>query len=282
MAIDLTNFNWGDASAETVIQAILKPYGLEGLARDMYNMHKETGDSNLAYIWLKEQPKYKEAFPGMELRQKNGYTMIDEETYREWKTTYKSVMMNNGIPPGFYDGEDDFAQFIGKNIDPQEIEQRVLKGVNAAQTAPPEVKQALLNFYGIDEGKLAAYWLDPQARGKDLLRQQAATYIGGAATRGNFAGLSRAEAEALVDSGTNAEQALERFGNLDYGKELLDALPGEALAQMSRDQQLEYVKGTPAAQQELARRAAKRKAEFAGGGGFAESQQGVSGLADLG
>jgi hypothetical protein len=281
MPIDLSTFNWGDASAEAVITAILKPYGLEGLARDMYVMHKDTGDSNLAYIWLREQPQYKEAFPGMEIRQKNNFTMIDEETYREWKTQYKTVMQNNGIPPGFYDGEDDFAQFIGKNISPQEIEERVLKGVAAAQTAPQEVKDALLTYYGIDEGKLAAYWLDPTAKGKDLLRQQAATYIGGAATRGEFAALSRTEAEELVDSGTNAEQALERFGSLSYGKELLEALPGDVMGAMSREQQLEYVKGTPSAQQDLAQRAAKRKAQFAGGGGFSEDQSGITGLADL-
>ena len=279
MAVDLSSFDWGEASASAVIEAILKPYGLESLAGEMYNMGKTTEDPNMVYLWLRDQPQYKEAFPGMEIRRKNGYSAIDEETYREWKTQYKSVMINNGIPPGFYDGEDDFAQFIGKNIDPQEIEERVLKGVVAAQNAPTEVKDALLNFYGIDEGRLAAYWLDPQAKGPELLRQQAATYIGAAATRGQFQSLTRSEAEQLVDAGTNAEQALSAFGDLSYGQELLNALPGEAMQQMTREQQLEYVKGTPQAKQELARRAAQRKAEFAGGGGFTETQGGVAGLA---
>ncbi len=282
MAVDLSTFDWGDASAASVIAAILQPYGLEGLAQRMYDKGKETEDPNAVYLWLRDQPEYKEAFPGMEERRKNKLAPIDEQTYHQYKSDIKTVMLNNGIPAGFYDGEDDFAQWIGKGISPKEVEDRVIKGVVAARTAPQEVKDALLNYYGIDEGHLAAYWLDPSPnRGAALLREQAATYMGAAATRGMFQGLSRSEAEELVDAGTNAEQALEAFGQLSYGKELLEALPGEAMQSMSRDEQLEYVKGTPQAQQQLARRAAKRKAEFAGGGGFAESQQGVSGLADL-
>jgi hypothetical protein len=278
--MDFMGVNYDNASAVDIIKAILRPYGLDGLAQGMYDQGKTSGDANVAYLWLREQPQYKAAFPGMELRAKNGYAAISEQQYMDYKTAMKSVMANNGLPKDFYDGEDDFAKFIGQNISPAEVEDRVTKGVLAAKSAPQEVKDALFNFYGIDDGHLAAYYLDPNKSSDLLARQAAAAQIGGAATRGHFQGLTAAEAEKLVGYGTSAEDALNRFGALGMGQELLTAQTGEAMGDMSREQQLQYVAGSPLAEQELARRAQGRKAQFQKGGGYAETQGGVAGLGE--
>lgn len=276
----LLGIDFSSARAQEIIAAVLRLYGItdpDAIAQ-VYNVGKESGE-DAAYLALRETKAYKAAFPGMEKRKENKLAAISEQTYMEWRDMYKTVMRNNGIPENFYDSEDDFTNFIGNNISPGEIQDRVMKGVVAARNAPPEVKDALLNFYGIDEGHLAAYWLDPTpGRGEALLREQAATYVGAAATRAKFAGLTRQEAEGLVNTGKPVEQVEENLSDLVQGEQLLSALPGEVLATMTREEQLAYAGGNPAVTADLKKRAAQRKAQFAGGGEFATSSEGVTGL----
>ena len=279
LGIDFTN-----ARAQDVIAAVLKMYGIDDpeAINEVYSVGKEAGD-DAAYLALRQTKAYKAAFPGMQKRAENKLSPMNEQQYLDWQSSFTSVMRNNGIPSGFYDSPDDFANLIGNDIDPDEIKGRVVKGVVAARSAPQEVKDALLNFYGIDEGHLAAYWLDPSPnRGAKLLQEQAATYVGAAATRAKYAGLTATEAETIASQGRSIGDVEQSLSDLTQGSQLLDAIPGEAETKMTREEQIAYAGGNSAATEELKRRAAKRKAQFAGGGGFAESAQGVTGLADQG
>lgn len=267
------------ASAVDIIKAALQPYGLGDLATRMYQFGKANdNDAGAAYLWLRDQPEYKAAFPGMAIRDQKGLAPMSEESYVQWTSQMKSTMAANGIPAGFYDSPDDFATFIGNDISPQEVESRVTKGVVAMQQAPQAVKDALFNFYGVDEGHLAAYWLDPNNKGKDLVQRQAAVYAGAAATEAGFTGLTRQEAEQVASYGRSQEQVQQDFGTLVHAQQLTQQLPGETMSAMTREEQLQYVEGSPQAQEELARRASIRKAQFGGGGSYAETSKGVSGL----
>lgn len=274
--------DYSQGSAVDILRGILKPYGLSDLATGMYDVGKNSQhDPNVAYLWLREQPQYKTAFPGMELRAKNGLSPMTEQQYIDWKSAYTSAMKNNGIPPGFYDGPEDFAQFIGNDISPQEVEKRVVDGVVAVQQAPQEVRDALFNYYGVTDGDLAAYWLDPNKKGKDLLFQKAATWAGAQAAATDFGQISRQEAESLAAANVTPEQAKGQFGVLGASKELFGGLTGEAVApsdQFTREEQIRFAQGDEEAQRELVRLANKRKAVFAGGGSVAAGQEGVSGL----
>src|SRR5882672_8751218 len=114
-----------------------------------------------------------------------------------------------------------------------------------------------------------------------ILQQQAATaQLGGAATLSGYGNLSKSEAEGLQKEGVSNQQALSGFGQLNSGKQLLSALPGEAGGNISRDQQMAFVEGSGQAQQALQAAADRRKAAFGGGGGFASTQQGATGLGE--
>lgn len=272
--------DYTSGSAVDILKAILKPYGLDGLAGRMYDVGKNSEhDPNVAYLWLRDQPEYKAAFPGMTLREKNKLAPLTEQQYIDWKSQAISTMRNNGIPSNFYDSEDDFSNFIGNGVSPQEFEQRVVNGVVAVQQAPKEVRDALFNYYGVDDGHLAAYWLDPNNKGKDLLFQKAASFIGGQAAQTDFGSISRQEAERLASAGVAPEQAQARFGELGGAQELLSNMAGEDQKdQFTREEQIGYAANDPDAQRELARRAQRRKAAFSGGGSYAEGAAGVSGL----
>lgn len=280
MAVEFGGVDYTNASAVDIIKAILKPYGLDSLGPEMYDVGKTTGSADAAYIWLKGQPKYKEQFPGMALREQNNLAPIDEQTYIAWKSQMTETMRQNGIPPGFYDSPDDFATFIGNGVSAKEVEDRVVNGVVASRNAPQEVKDKLFEYYGIDEGHLAAYWIDPSAgAGERLLRQQAATFAGAAASRARFEGLTRQDAEGLGLYKRSQEELESGFSDIVQGQELMQGLSSEGgVDQFTKDEQLQYVAGNKASAIELAQRANKRKAAFAGGGGFAESATGVTGL----
>lgn len=280
MANDFFGTDFSTASAPDILKAALKPYGLDDndLINQVYTAGKDQG-SDAAYLTLRQHPKYQAAFPGMKLREQNGLAPINEQQYTDYKSQITSTLRNAGIPAGFYDNPDDFAKWIGVyDASPAEVESRINKGVLAAQQAPPEVKQALFDYYGIDEGHLAAYWLDPNVKGPELLQQQAATYAGGAAASGGFKGLTRQEAEGVAAYNQSPDQLASRFGALTQGQELMGTIAGEATSDISREQQLKYAEGSPEAAALLAKKAAQRKAQFGGGTHYAETAQGVVGL----
>lgn len=277
---DFLGMDFTNARAQDVIAAVLKMYGIDDPAAiaEVYNVGKEAGD-DAAYLALRNTKAYKMAFPGMAKRAENKLSPMTEDQYIQWQSAFTSVMRNNGISPDFYNSPDDFANFIGNDISPEEIQSRVVKGVVAARQAPQEVKDALLNFYGIDEGHLAAYWLDPAPeRGEKLLKEQAATYVGAAATRAKYQGLNRTEAERIAAQGKRPEEVEQNLSDLVEGSQLLGALPGESMTSMTREEQIAYAGGNAGATAELKKRAAQRKAQFAGGGSFVDSAQGVTGL----
>lgn len=281
MAITFGGVDYTNGKAEDIIKAILKPYGLENLAAGMYQAGKDSdNDPNVAYLWLRQQPQYQQAFPGMAIREQNKLDPIDEETYNQWRSQMRATMQAHGIPSGFYDDEGDFAKFIGGDVSPKEVEDRVVKGVVAARQAPQDVRDMLFEYYGIDEGRLAAYWIDPTpGRGDALLREQAATYAGAAARRAGFAGgINRQEAETLAAYGKDPNELEQGFGALARGEELLSAQAGENFSTMTREEQLKYAAGGTAQAAELQRRATQRKAQFAGGGGYADTVEGIVGL----
>lgn len=84
----------------------------------------------------------------------------------------------------------------------------------------------------------------------------------------------------MADLGISAQQAQQGFGSLVQGAQLFQSLPGmTSEGTIGRETQLAAAFGGDAlAQQEIERRRRERQAAFEGGGSFAASQQGVTGL----
>ena len=277
------NQDMSQTSATQLLAAILKPYGLDSLADQMFTQAKGFNyDNTLTTQWLRNTDQYKQRFPGMKAIADAGLAPINESQYINYEDTVKSTLKSNGIPDGIWDSPDEIAQFMGHGVSANEIQGRITQGAVAAANAPQQVKDALFNYYGIDQGHLTAYWLDPTKTLDTLQRQAAAAQIGGAAQFAGFGQITRDEAEKLQQQGVTAQQATQGFGNLAYDKELMSALPGETgSGGIDRDTQLAAVAGSPQAQQALQQAASTRKAVFTGGGDFGANSKGVSGLADV-
>lgn len=271
-------------SARAVLQSMLSPFGLEGLADTVLTRFMDLGGTDAAadvvMLELRENPIYKAKFPGMEARKKAGLAPISEKEYMDWVTTYKRLMTDAGLPADFYDKDDDFTTFIGGGVSPVELKNRIDGGVRAMAQAPNEVRMAMHDMYGVSDGELLAFFLDPKVGEDVILNRVARAQIGGAAKIQGFGSLTESEAARLQSMGVDFGRAAERFGALGQQAELMGALPGDSGESISREQQLGAVGGDQAADAAIKTQARRRKARFEGGGGYASGQGGISGLGE--
>jgi len=150
----------------------------------------------------------------------------------------------------------------------------------AVYETPPQVRAELARLYGLDEGQVMAFLLDP-VKALPILEQQFTAAKAGAASRlSGYGLLTQNEAEQVGLSGRNFDQLAQGFDQLAQSGELFQPIIGEAGADMiTRDEQLgSQFGGNTAAARRIERTAKRRAAQFAGGGGFSESQAGVTGL----
>jgi hypothetical protein len=164
-----------------------------------------TGDA-LNYL-LSQTPEFKQRFAGNDLRIKNGLAPLTPADYLNTEAAYRQVLQSSGLPAGFYDSHSDFQGLIGSDISATELQSRAQHAFEFSQNAiDPNVRQAFQSYYGVNDGHLAAYFLDPKV-GTDLInRQVAASEIGGAATT-NGLNIGKANAERYANLGVTYGQA---------------------------------------------------------------------------
>jgi hypothetical protein len=267
--------------ARVTMANVLNTYGLGELSDYIYNeiIVKETVNLNNpdAIIFaIREQPAYKKRFAANATRLKNGLTELLPGEYIGLEDQFKTMIRSNGLPAGFYDSEDDLRKLIEGDVSPSEFQRRIQDGYNAVVNADPEVKRQFKEFYGVTDGGLAAYFLDPK-RGEPLLANQArAAQIAASGLKQGGIQISGSFAENLAQRGITEQQARAGFGEVGALGELKQTFAGETA--LSGEQLAGAAFGIDvAAQQELERKRRLRTGEFAGGGSFARTTGETSG-----
>jgi len=268
-------------SAFDVVNDLLRMYGLEELTTFVGNFitQSDVVDPNVLMGEIRQQPAYQQRFAANEARRRAGLNVLSESQYLALENTYRQYMRNSGLPANFYDSPEDFQNLIASDVSPAEFAERVNQGYEAVRFADPQVISQMQELYGVSEGELAAYFLDPDRATPVLLqRAQAAQTAAGAAQAGMQ--LSVAEAEQLAQEGITQQQARAGAALIEQTQELFQPTTGEDEPAFTREEQLGAVFGTdPAAAQRLRQRQRRRQAEFEAGGRFATGQQGeVTGL----
>ena len=266
--------------ARKTVDALLSDYGLSDLSDFIYKNIIVAGTVNInnpdAVIYaVREQPAYKTRFAGNEKRVKNGFEELSPAEYIDMEISYRNTLSANGMPSDFYDSQDDFKAMIEGAVSPIELQSRIQDGYRAVKDADPEVKRQMQQLYGVTEGELAAYFIDPtRVRDKmvaaDYKRQADAAKI--AARASDLAGmqLSKSFAEDLASRGVG-DIAAETFTKVGKLGELTTAMAGET--GLTAEQIVGSQAGTDTqAALELERRRRSRVGEFQGGGSFARTQ----------
>jgi len=234
------------ADARDIFKNMLSSYGftndqISGLLPQVMKWNASYTKDEIAQTLLPTTQEYQTRFSGNQLRIKNGLSAIPMSQYLANEDAYQSVLRSAGLPKGFHDSQSNFADFIGNNIDPSQLKERVSAAQKAIDGTDPYYKDALQSMYGLDTGHMIAHLLDPEAAAPLVERQAKAAEYGAAAARQGLAQGSVSDYEAYasgVGTGAGAEQGMAQIASMTPGL--------TALAQISGDQ---YNQGT--AEQEV-------------------------------
>ena len=241
---------------------------------------------------LRQTPGYALAFPGNAILMQEGKPIVDENTYKSTITAYQGVAQQYGLPSGFLTPTV-MGNLIAHSVSTTEFQQRVQNGYSVAANAPLETRNLLKQYYGIDTGALAAYYLDPTNAATTLVKQTQAAVYGTEAVATGFGNLTPGQAEGLAGLNLNdqngnvaASSAAAGFAKAATLTPLEHAAVGQrGQATVNQQQLVDYAfpgqnaaGGTNPAQEDAALKLAlgARAAGLSGGGGYNTGAKGTS------
>jgi hypothetical protein len=250
----------------------------------------ELNDTTISFYVSQDpaiQTIFDERFAGNKLLREQGKPEYSYSSYVALEQELQADLRDTGFPPGFYDDPASLARFIGGEVSRAELRDRAQAAYVAVRQADPNTVAELKNLYGVNEGELAAFFLDPtkamdamgkRLTGQDLMRRVQSAQISAQARQQAGIGLTAQQAEGLAAQGVTQQSAREGFSALQGQEELFaPVMAGEE--QISQQEQVGAALGLNAeAAQRIATRRRRRQAEFQQGGGFATTQTGLSGL----
>jgi hypothetical protein len=272
------------------LRALLSRVGLselEGAVQDIITSGRvNIEDPDAIMFALREQPAYQRRFAANKKRRELGLPELSPETYIGLEEQYRQILASNGLPIGFYNDQTDFEKFIEGDVSPAELQSRIRDGYAKVMDADPAVVQQMRELYGVSQGDLAAYFIDPERTrplltASDYRRQAQAAAISARGLEQGGLQLTGASAEDLVRRGITPEQAGARFAERARLSGLFQEMTGEQA--LTEEQKLGATFGYDvASQEELERRRAQRVGQFQGGGQFARTTGATSGTIETG
>lgn len=221
-------------------------------------------------------------FSGNAALRQQGKAELTYSEYLETESALKNRLRDSGLPPGFYDDQASLANFIGNEVSAVELADRAQAAYIAVRTEDPALRTELETLYGISEGELAAYYLDPnkavdaigrRLTGQDLLRRTQAAQIGSAVRTGAGIQLTAQEAEQLQAQGVSRQEAQQAAEAIGTQRGLLQAQQAGEETITGAEAVGAFAGVNPAAAQRIATRQRRRRAQFEQGGGFAQLNQ---------
>ena len=254
------------------LSAYFQSVGLGNIAAWANQAAKDGYTEEWIRLNVRNREEYKQRFPAMQHYSYNklGFT---EQDYINYEQTARNLDQQYGLPDNLiYNAVTDL---LINEVDAEELAERAAMAGAAAVQAPEDFKATMRDYYGIDDGGLAAYFLDPDNAEASLRKQSAASLAGTIAARQNIPNLPKALAEDLYDRGVRTEQEmLEGFGT---ASQLRGLSTGKANT-VSQEQLIRGSFGDSAAEEAVARVSKIRRASQRGGGSYVSGESGASGL----
>jgi hypothetical protein len=267
-----------DQSAIALIVNTLNAYGLGNLANWAWQEHLAgKSDDQILLIDAPQTQEYKQRFPGMAALSQTGQAITPGQ-YVAKEQQDAELIRAAGLDPTKYASREALGNLIGAGVSSTELQSRLNLVQSAVAQAPVEARQYLQDNFGITNGDLADYFLDPNGALPALQMKAQAAAIGGAAAQTGFGYLDVAKALQLAGQGITQSQAQAGFGKIATEGELTRNL-GDGTGSLSSNDLIDaQLGGNGLAANKLAQVAGGRVAQFQGGGTYAASQRGVSGL----
>lgn len=173
-------------AASAFLTNTLRTFGLDSLGGQVDALIQQWGtNSDVIALKLKDTTEYKTRFAGLLNLQTKGITDVQNEAqYLQLESSYRQVFRDAGLTsflgaPGSTDEQKAIGDIVGKySLSVNEVKDRVADSQRIAANTPQEVKDAFMNYYGVDSTQLVAYSLDP-ARTSEIINRQANAAIAG-------------------------------------------------------------------------------------------------------
>jgi hypothetical protein len=263
-------------SAYDVLLAEFNRYGLGTLLDDVKNLIVTGADEASLTLALRQTKAYQNRFAANQDRTKNGLRALSEAEYITLEDQYQNVMRNYGLPATYYTKDATgkqagFEKFIAGDVSATELEDRISIAQKRVLDAPPQVKDALKQFYpDIKDADILAYTLDPTRGLADIQKKVLAAEIGGAAM-GQGLGTSASRAEELARFGVTAEAARQGFQTVaevaPRGSQLAAIYGQDAYGQAEAEQEVFGLTGSAAAGQRRKKLSELERSAFSGQAG---------------
>jgi hypothetical protein len=259
-------------TSTTILTNTLKFYGLNDPAlvneiRAALANRTITGSSSIDEIGiqLRESPAFKQRFVANERRRELGKPVYSVTQLLQLESQYRRNLRDSGMPAGFYDDPVSLQNFLINDISPDEILARVTQGYQAVRNADPTVVNELKTLYNLDDGSIAAFFVDPTKAQDNILRAARAAEIGAQARKQAGIALTATSAEELVRQGVTEAEAQAGFTTFKQQESLYRPLMGEEA--LTQEEAIAGTLGTSAqAAQRVGTRKRRRRGEFEAGG----------------
>ena len=241
---------------------------------------------------LPQTGQFQVAFPGYQKALANGYVRTVAE-YVSSEEGITAVMLQGGVPKSMINPTT-VGSLIAQGVSPNEVNDRVVNGLDAAMNAPAEVQNYFEQEFGNGNGTtaLATTFLNPEIDAVTLKKMLAGAQIQGAFAASNLT-VSQGLSQRFADQGQTYASALSAAKTLNSQAGLFEQTVGEANSQKPvpgtandnrplniNDQGIQAVIGdnAPDAQQ-VHQAGLARENEFRGSGGASTTEaEGFSGL----
>lgn len=262
-----------DQNAYDLMVSMLKEWGLEALAQTVYGFLVDGYSQDQIGILLQDSEPYKQRFAGNTARRAAGMRALSPAEYLAVEGSYRQIMSRAGLPTGFYDSPEDFASWIGGDVSPQEIQGRVNGAVDAAQRLDEGTRRAFMDWHGVGENDLAAFFLDRERAEPALQRIARGVQLGGGLmNQGLTATRERAEQLAGYMGDGDPAAAVSRIAEATRGGTRLGSIYGQDYSQT--DAEDEVILGSEAATRRRKELAAMETGSFSGGSGVGRGSLG--------
>jgi len=254
------------------LEAYFTQFGLNEIAA----WAKQAAKDGFSAEWIKfnarNQESYKRRFPAMQrfLDMGAGFT---EQDYINYEQLARNLDQQYGMPDNMI--YNSVTNLLMNDVDAEELRDRAAMASAAAIQAPEDFKQTMRDFYGIDEGGLTAYFLDPNLATDSLKKQSVAAQSGVIAARQGIPNVGRELAEELYDRGVRDEEEMMR--GYSQANQLRGLSTGKANT-VDQEQLIRGAFGDSAAEEAVARASRIRRASNRGGGSYVGGESGASGL----
>lgn len=260
-----------ERDAYAALKTLFDSYGLGSLAPKILDFLQNGFGSDTITVLLQQTPEYKARFAGNASRQANGLQVLTPAEYLSTEASYKQLLRAGGIDSSF-STPDKFAEWIGSDVSPTELQQRVNLAAQATAQAPPALTQYFSQL-GIHAGDLAGYFLNDKNPTPALQMKLNQAQIGAAGIQNNLK-TDPNDALRYAQQGVSYQQAQSAY------QRIADILPtASGLSQIYKGQapvnqstlQEEFLGQSGQAQLSRERLGQQETAAFSGSGGVGKS-----------